>query len=310
MSAENVRPLTRNELQTVRAALPRGPAIHDERLAAQEREEGLYLFAWIGAQPVGHAFVKWTGRAGYAEVQDVGVAPAHRRLGVGRDLMAAAEHVAWQRGARFLGLAVAVDNNGARAFYRRLGYEDAGLQPFEISYEAWGDRGIPRRVTETCTYLRRRLGVDVRELTAGETERVDARLPLARLDSAQTYLVAWDGDEPVGHAHVAWQGTKLGIPEVQDVFVRPERRRSGVGSALMEAAERVAAARGHGRISLGYGIANGAARRLYERLGYCPAGLPPERVQETITIRGRPVEVDDTLVYVVKDVDSNAIRSS
>ena len=45
--------------------------------------------------------------------------------------------------------------------------------------------------------------------------RVDARLPLHRLDGAQTYLVAWDGDEPVGHAHIAWHGTKLGIPEVK-----------------------------------------------------------------------------------------------
>ena len=53
---------------------------------------------------------------------------------------------------------MALDNTGARSFYERLGYSGAGLPPFTISYEAWGDRGIPHQVTETCTYLRKELG--------------------------------------------------------------------------------------------------------------------------------------------------------
>src|SRR5207244_4443984 len=57
-------------------------------------------------------------------------------------------------------------------------------------------------------------GIDVRELTDAELALVDARLPLHRLDTAQTYLVAWDGDEPVGHAHISWESTKLGAPEI------------------------------------------------------------------------------------------------
>jgi predicted GNAT family acetyltransferase len=149
-------------------------------------------------------------------------------------------------------------------------------------------------------------------LTPDEVERVDARLPLSRLDHAQTYLVAWDGDDPVGHAHVAWTGTDTGVPEVQDVFVEEERRRRGVASAVMAQAERAAVARGHRQISVGYGVDNEAARRLYTRLGYRDAGLHPKRVQGTIVIRGRPVEVDDTLVYLVKDlpVDFGGSRSS
>jgi ribosomal protein S18 acetylase RimI-like enzyme len=114
--------------------------------------------------------------------------------------------------------------------------------------------------------------------------------------------VAWHDDEPVGHAHLAWVGTKLGVPEIQDVFVLPEHRRRGVASALNEAAERLATERGHDRISLGCGIDNLAARSLYERLGYTNAGLPPELVQGTITVRGKPFEVDDTLIYLVKDL--------
>ncbi len=120
----------------------------------------------------------------------------------------------------------------------------------------------------------------------------------------QTYLVAWDVDEPVGHAHIAWTRTKLGVPEIQDVFVLPEHRRRGVASALNHAAERLAAERGHTRISLSYGVDNLAARSLYERLGYNDAGISPQRMQATITIRGKPVEIDDTLIYLVKPLDA------
>jgi GNAT superfamily N-acetyltransferase len=86
--------------------------------------------------------------------------------------------------------------------------------------------------------------IDVRELTEAELPRVDARLPLSRLDTAQTYLVAWEGDEPVGHAHVAWTDTKLGVPEIQDVFVPQERRGHGIGTELSRAAEKLVGERG------------------------------------------------------------------
>jgi GNAT superfamily N-acetyltransferase len=154
--------------------------------------------------------------------------------------------------------------------------------------------------------------IDVRALTPEEVERVDAALPLSRLDHVQTYLVAWDGDEPVGHAHLAWTGSGLGVPEVQDVFVVESRRRSGIGTALMAEAERLVAAEGHRGIGIGHSIDNEAARRLYEGLGYRDAGLPPTRVQGSIVIRGAPIDVDDTIVYLVRDlpVDFGPARSS
>jgi GNAT superfamily N-acetyltransferase len=132
--------------------------------------------------------------------------------------------------------------------------------------------------------------------------RVDARLPLSRLDVAQTYLVAWERNEPLGHAHVAWTGTDTGVPEIQDVFVRESLRGRGVATALIAHAERLAVAAGHRRLSVGYGIANTPARRLYGRLGYRDTGFEPKRVQGTIVIRGRDVEIDDTIVYLVKDL--------
>jgi GNAT superfamily N-acetyltransferase len=131
---------------------------------------------------------------------------------------------------------------------------------------------------------------------------IGERLPLHRLPAHQTYLVAWIDGQPVGHTHIAWTRTKLGVPELQDVFVREDMRRRGIAAALADAAERAAVERGHARVSLSYGIANGPARALYEGLGYRDAGLQPERVGGIVRMRGRPVEVDDTLIYLVKDL--------
>jgi GNAT superfamily N-acetyltransferase len=145
-------------------------------------------------------------------------------------------------------------------------------------------------------------GIDVRELTDPEVARIGDRLPLHRLESAQTYLVAWDGSEPVGHAHIAWKETALGVPEIGDVFVPAELRGRGIGTQLSEVAEQMARMRGHHQISISASIANEGALRLYLRLGYRDAGLPPKRVQGTIIVRAGAMEVDDTLLYLIKDL--------
>ena len=145
--------------------------------------------------------------------------------------------------------------------------------------------------------------MEIRELTPDDRETVDAVLPLSRLDSAQTYLVAWDGAEPVGHAHLAWEATHLGPPEVQDVYVLPSRRREGIASALTAACEEAVRGRGGTRISLSVSRdGNPGARALYERLGYRDAGVEAVRVEGTIMLRGEPFAVDDTLLYLVKDI--------
>jgi GNAT superfamily N-acetyltransferase len=147
--------------------------------------------------------------------------------------------------------------------------------------------------------------VTVAQLQPSEVPDVDRCLPLNRLDhqraEGSTYLVAWDDDQPIGHAHIAWVGTHLGIPEIQDVFVVPERRRAGIAAQLTDAAEGEARVRGWDSISLGVSQdGNVAARKLYAKLGYADAGVDPVRVFGTFMLRGRPFEVDDTLVYLVK----------
>src|SRR5689334_13142262 len=94
----------------------------------------------------------------------------------------------------------------------------------------------------------------VTELTPDQVELVDAYLPLNRLGQdagdASTYLIAWEDGEPVGHAHIAWTGTHLGLPEIQDVYVLPDRRRRGIAGSLTAAAEQAARASGWREISL------------------------------------------------------------
>ena len=60
--------------------------------------------------------------------------------------------------------------------------------------------------------------LQIRELASNEVDRVGAVLGLARLGQGDGYyLVAWEDDEPVGHAHLALTDP----PELQDVSVRP-----------------------------------------------------------------------------------------
>ena len=133
----------------------------------------------------------------------------------------------------------------------------------------------------------------IRELASDEVERVGAVLGLARLEQGiGYYLVAWEDEEPLGHAHLALTHP----PELQDVSVRPKHRRRGVATALADAAEQAVVARGFDRLRLSVSVDNDAALTLYRRLGYGDVGIPPRRVQGTIQIRTGPIEVDDTLL--------------
>src|SRR4029453_9163835 len=96
-------------------------------------------------------------------------------------------------------------------------------------------RSASLRSAFTSRMLRRVPGTgrwEIRPLAEGEVERVAAVLGLARLESAGNgfYLVAWEGSEPVGHAHLALTDP----PELQDVEVRVDYRRRGAAPLSTE----------------------------------------------------------------------------
>ena len=61
-----------------------------------------------------------------------------------------------------------------------------------------------------------------------------------------------------------------GVPMLVHLEVLSVLRDRGYGTSLIRAAESLVLARGHARITLGVGVTNPDARRLYERLGYVP----------------------------------------
>src|ERR1700683_4437808 len=139
------------------------------------------------------------------------------------------------------------------------------------------------------------VGVDIRALSREELDAVTDGLPglpfapvnkhLPRLhlqeEARARYLVAWRGNEPVGHVLVHLRsssdhGAALRCAELEDLFVRAEARGHGIGAALLAAAEREAAGTGAHRLGLAVSVSNprnDAARRLYERFGYRDVGF-------------------------------------
>lgn len=96
-----------------------------------------------------------------------------------------------------------------------------------------------------------------------------------------------------------WAGT--GCPEIVDLAVLPRVRGKGIGSRLLDAAEREAA-KVSGTVCLAVGIHSGygAAQRIYVRRGYIPDG-------SGAWYRGKPLEQyadcrndDDLVLFMSK----------
>jgi GNAT superfamily N-acetyltransferase len=80
------------------------------------------------------------------------------------------------------------------------------------------------------------------------------------------FLVAWDGDAPVGCAALKRLDDRTG--EVKRVHVADPARRRGAGRALMLALEGEGRARGYERLRLDIGDRQPEAMALYSSLGY------------------------------------------
>ena len=114
------------------------------------------------------------------------------------------------------------------------------------------------------------------------------------------------GSSFAGYATIVWESryesfqTK-GIPEIVDLNILQKYQRQGIGSALMNEAERRILARS--RIAgIGFGVTRdyGAAQTLYVKRGYIPDGNGLIKDSKTIE-QGEYMYVDDGLVlYLIK----------
>lgn len=91
-------------------------------------------------------------------------------------------------------------------------------------------------------------------------------------------LVGWLNDQFAGYLTVLWESSygafrDAGIPEINDFNVMPELRQQGIGSRLMDDAERIISERSaYSGIGVGMGADYGPAQRMYVLRGYVPDG--------------------------------------
>jgi len=118
---------------------------------------------------------------------------------------------------------------------------------------------------------------------------------------SRTVFVAFVDGVFAGYITIKWQADyppfqEANIPEIQDFNVLPRFRRQGLGSHLMDEAERTVAARSP-LVGIGVGLYAdyGTAQRMYHRRGYIPDGRG--LYYRTHIVRpGESVIVDDDLI--------------
>ena len=120
-------------------------------------------------------------------------------------------------------------------------------------------------------------------------------------EGLQDVLVATVEKEFAGYVPVLWKSgykpfADVGIPEINDFNVLPKFRRKGVGTALLDEAERRAKERSD-VVGIGVGMTSdyGAAQRMYPKRGYVPdgRGLTQEGIP---VVHNQPIRVNDSTV--------------
>jgi len=149
-------------------------------------------------------------------------------------------------------------------------------------------------------------------------ERALARYPGKHRERLQgqrkgecVYLIAWKGDEPVGHLNLRLRGRKLPdrarrlrAAQIEDLRVARSHRRRGVGTELMQRAAEEAAAAGFRAVGLGVDVGNVPARRLYVQEGYEESGMGRFVVSYPyIDEDGVERQAHETCTYLVKRLD-------
>jgi ribosomal protein S18 acetylase RimI-like enzyme len=130
------------------------------------------------------------------------------------------------------------------------------------------------------------------------------------------YVIAWKDERPVGHLLLTWasnvQERAAGAPvcpHLSDIAVNPRYQSQGIGSRLMEAAERLVEHRGYERVGLSVALDNVRARRLYERRGYADAGIGEYQIRwSDLDDEGIEHWREETCRYLVKRLGRERTR--
>ncbi len=159
-----IRPVQTGDLPLLERLFPQGGADkHARRLIRQQNGTAIYLIAFLEDKPAGHVLLKWDGAQDEAvaahrtapcpDLEDLFVREELRRRGVGTQILRHAEQLAQQRGFARIGLAVGLENPSARRLYERLGYRQAGIEPYTVRGMYFDEQGQMHTWEETCVYL-------------------------------------------------------------------------------------------------------------------------------------------------------------
>jgi predicted N-acetyltransferase YhbS len=123
---------------------------------------------------------------------------------------------------------------------------------------------------------------------------------------ARDVLIAELEGEFVGYLTILWQSAYLPflkeeIPEVVDFNVLMKHQRKGIGTALMDEAEkRISKVSSYAGIGVGLMKDYGAAQILYVKRGYVPDGRGIHRDSRALTYGDQVVVGDDLVLSLVK----------
>jgi ribosomal protein S18 acetylase RimI-like enzyme len=191
-----------------------------------------------------------------------------------------------------LGHWVSLAKHVYHACARRLGSSQQRLTAFSIRTVGPSDmKAICAALQEPGSWP---TAVDLRRQSAGDS----------------TISVAWLGKEPIAIGFIQWLSPRNEelkarwpqTPEIYRLHVRDEYRSQGLGSLLVQYKERLAASHGYRQVGLGVHLANDRAHELYLRLGYREDAQPFYDEYVKTDIGGRPVEVHEPSIFLVKDL--------
>jgi len=135
-----IRPATRADLDSL-AALEQASFVVDgvsRRAMAGflASPASLVLLMEEAGVLLGHLVLRFNARHAIARIYSIAVAEAAKGRGVGRALVAAAEHAARERGRTSVRLEISIDNLASQALFRACGYRVFG--EYEDYYEDGG----------------------------------------------------------------------------------------------------------------------------------------------------------------------------
>lgn len=161
--------------------------------------------------------------------------------------------------------------------------------------------------------------MDIRPCTAADLTALERHWPTGTVHAVHlrdqesgraSFLVAWDGEEPLGSAMVQWGGpvgaaARAAHPdavEVNHLQVRAEHRGGGVGTALIGYAEELARGRDRHLVAVGVAVDNPGAERLYRRLGYRGTGIEDVSEYDWVDADGTTHHAVERDVLLVKEL--------